>query len=992
MSGYEGSYWLTKPRDLVTKTTKSASQLPGLYIFGRQVDILGKLSSQVEGNTKNFCGHQRLVKKGVSRQDINLAVFKRGVCDNMDDVTGEGGRRMDKDSTKRARRDDDAGAGERSVDADRRSILVSNIPEGINRDKLEIHFMRKSNGGGDIETVTLLGSSKAKITFLDESFIQSVLDMEQVVMGKKVEVQRCQCKSDDAAKPPLGSEKQKDSYERIQVFDRVRAFVGPKKSHYITKSWMNTVKKGKDLGSVEFKKGEERNGMEIGGEWATITKVRSLLQIQVKVSQGQNARTDSHGVSGSRVVDTASAGTEQGRGGVCSNTPSEQPGGESAAAVRPKRSPHVTNNHGTGTPGRLKEVVGPTTRQPKPTVPQTHVDKETMSGQLPHTDDGLDGGPDASTASHSFPHKQEDRSTQTSKDDPFKIVIAPDIVSYLMQVNGRKVLNIIMKNKAVIVMNNVTEQTEVEFFGSDAAGSDPNNALEEFTTLYQQTHHGIVCKTLELQSIPPDDISKAVAKITEDYPRVMPKISADKVVMFYGTEKEAQDAKTAMCDHLGISTGRGRRRRGAAETTGVPNRPAATGKGSSSTTPWFDHTTREGIQIVVAHGDITQQQVDAIANAANESLDHGGGVAGAISKAGGPSVQKESKDHVRRHGRVRVSETAVTSGGKLPCEYIIHAVGPKWERGHEEMNERQLRKTCFNILTKASATLRAQSVAIPAISSGIFGMPKQKCADALLLGLQQFLKRAKSSSCTLRKIIFIDMDQETVKILADTFNNKVPSSASPSTADTSASSDGGVSRPPSDQYSQTIEDSTASRKSHTDQGGTGKGLKSDGDDAAGDCSICMSVITDPKSLPCKHTFCRACIDTALSYKSQCPMCNTIVGELKGDQPPGSMTWYTSYSTRLPGYEDFGAIVISYSFWSGTQGPDHPNPGRYFSGTSRTAYLPNNDEGRELVQLLKRAFDNRLVFTIGTSVTTGATDTVIWNDIHHKTNIRGGSSR
>ena len=80
----------------------------------------------------------------------------------------------------------------------------------------------------------------------------------------------------------------------------------------------------------------------------------------------------------------------------------------------------------------------------------------------------------------------------------------------------------------------------------------------------------------------------------------------------------------------------------------------------------------------------------------------------------------------------------------------------------------------------------------------------------------------------------------------------------------------------------------------------------------------------------------------------------------------------------------------YQFPSGVQGPEHPNPGQYYQGTSRTAYLPDNHEGREVLQLLRRAFDARLVFTVGTSNTTGLSNQVIWNDIHHKTCISGGS--
>ena len=99
-----------------------------------------------------------------------------------------------------------------------------------------------------------------------------------------------------------------------------------------------------------------------------------------------------------------------------------------------------------------------------------------------------------------------------------------------------------------------------------------------------------------------------------------------------------------------------------------------------------------------------------------------------------------------------------------------------------------------------------------------------------------------------------------------------------------------------------------------------------------------------------------------------------------------------YILILPLYETFvgyGTIVIDYQFPSGLQGLEHPNPGQLYQGTSRTAYLPDNSEGREVLQLLRRAFDARLVFTIGNSNTTGRSHQVIWNDIHHKTNRSGG---
>ena len=90
------------------------------------------------------------------------------------------------------------------------------------------------------------------------------------------------------------------------------------------------------------------------------------------------------------------------------------------------------------------------------------------------------------------------------------------------------------------------------------------------------------------------------------------------------------------------------------------------------------------------------------------------------------------------------------------------------------------------------------------------------------------------------------------------------------------------------------------------------------------------------------------------------------------------------------FAGYATITIDYRFSSGVQGKEHPNPGQRYQGTYRTAYLPDTREGREVLQLLRRAFDVRLAFTVGTSSTTGRTNQITWNDVHHKTNIYGGA--
>lgn len=123
----------------------------------------------------------------------------------------------------------------------------------------------------------------------------------------------------------------------------------------------------------------------------------------------------------------------------------------------------------------------------------------------------------------------------------------------------------------------------------------------------------------------------------------------------------------------------------------------------------------------LVEGDITTAKVDAIVNAANAHLQHGGGVAGIISRKGGPVIQRESDLWVREHGSVRHAEPAVTSGGSLPCRYVLHAVGPVWGEGDED---RKLAEAVTGSL-RAADQLELTSIAFPAISTGIFGFPKE---------------------------------------------------------------------------------------------------------------------------------------------------------------------------------------------------------------------------------------------------------------------------
>ncbi|NXH92862.1 DTX3L ligase, partial [Edolisoma coerulescens] len=158
------------------------------------------------------------------------------------------------------------------------------------------------------------------------------------------------------------------------------------------------------------------------------------------------------------------------------------------------------------------------------------------------------------------------------------------------------------------------------------------------------------------------------------------------------------------------------------------------------------------------------------------------------------------------------------------------------------------------------------------------------------------------------------------------------------------------------------------------------------------CVICRDRIKNKETLEkCKHAFCKSCIDLALAHKQACPVCNTVCGVLRGNQPEGTMSSKT-VPFSLPGYPSCDTIEINYFMKGGIQTSSHPNPGQYYGPTHRTAYLPANKEGQEILQLLRRAFDQKLIFTVGQSRTTGEQSAITWNDIHHKTATEGGPTQ
>jgi len=168
----------------------------------------------------------------------------------------------------------------------------------------------------------------------------------------------------------------------------------------------------------------------------------------------------------------------------------------------------------------------------------------------------------------------------------------------------------------------------------------------------------------------------------------------------------------------------------------------------------------------LVQGDLTLQKVDAIVNAANARLRHGGGVAHLILRRGGTKMNEESKAWLKEHGPVTHKKPAYTSGGNLDCRYIIHAVGPVWGRGDED----DKLKTAIEESLKLAEKLDIQSIAFSAISTGIFGFPKKRAAVVFFQVFKDYFKENPQSQLSdVRMVVF---DEDTCAAFSDVWEEE----------------------------------------------------------------------------------------------------------------------------------------------------------------------------------------------------------------------------
>ncbi|XP_060557028.1 uncharacterized protein LOC132717558 [Ruditapes philippinarum] len=373
---------------------------------------------------------------------------------------------------------------------------------------------------------------------------------------------------------------------------------------------------------------------------------------------------------------------------------------------------------------------------------------------------------------------------------------------------------------------------------------------------------------------------------------------------------------------------------------------------------------------------LSLSDVEAIVCSENKQGEAKGMIAQALLKVGGdPYSYAKMKEFYKYKNS---GDIITTQGGKCGFQWVMHAIISR------KCKQNVVPIVYRNVLLETRRK-NISSLALPILGTGCEDMDVIDSARLLLSELIQFFNDSKNRQFTLHVHLVLN-DKDIASSVKDVFKAHITkikeshkSEVEPRTGQISV--DMGHESHSKENETGDIKDDV---KTKSDFSTVDSATKDE--EVPQDCVICMDNITKPMKLICGHTFCSECIEGYFRVRKVCPTCGKVCGIITGDQPEGMMD-IIKRREHLEGYKRYKTIAITYSFASGKQGTDHPNPGTPYKAITRTAFLPDNMEGREICALLKVAFERRLVFTIGTSRTTGKEGVITWNDIHHKTDFR-----
>lgn len=340
----------------------------------------------------------------------------------------------------------------------------------------------------------------------------------------------------------------------------------------------------------------------------------------------------------------------------------------------------------------------------------------------------------------------------------------------LKRVYKRKLLEIEEKYGVEIVWKDNATHVQLH------PGTIPSNprsyqkGCDAFIDLYQNFFPNMCREEVELKHAD-DGALEAINSVEAENDVVIEKVGNKLVV--YAERNKITSSVQALKENLGLPQSSRKTRRSQKSTNfGAQehNETTREHRFSALAATVLKQLLSNRVNFSLHQGDITDERADAIVNAANEWLSHGGGVAAAIVRKGGHQIEEESRGIMLKRNRrpLDVGDAVNTSGGNLPCRFVIHTVGPRWSEWDSRESILLLRRACMESL-RLAAELELCSIALPAISSGIFGMPKDICAQVMFEAIEEFSSSTDTKISTLRDVRIVIIDDETISFFREEF-------------------------------------------------------------------------------------------------------------------------------------------------------------------------------------------------------------------------------
>ena len=313
------------------------------------------------------------------------------------------------------------------------------------------------------------------------------------------------------------------------------------------------------------------------------------------------------------------------------------------------------------------------------------------------------------------------------------------------------------------------------------SATDMKTAGEEFVDLYQACYqHVFISRPIVLNGIETERSDRAVKLISTRHPFVLVDDKIDDEVTFVGEETEVAEAIKSFQKATGLQP-KSRRLKQTPESSSpsyghetrtIKSNPVSTSTGWNkvpSKNKNNEFNTVEGIRVIAQKDDIVKQDVDVIVNAANTQLTHGSGVAGALRRTAGYELQSECNEiTLNRKDKLKETDCVHTKGYKLSCQFVIHAIGPMYgTKDKENVFFVKLQETFLNCFALASH-LRANSIALPLVSSGAFDGPKELCAKALVSAIRRYSRMEKNN--TIDTMILVNKDDDATDAILKQLN------------------------------------------------------------------------------------------------------------------------------------------------------------------------------------------------------------------------------